>query len=815
MNPSTMHPSRVGAIRKIAVIFLGLVLFLLALSFWGRRGEKQIPVALSPLPPHIRQSIQDLEYTEMKGNRIVLRIRSRQYQQTADGQQLLEGIQAVYYREEDQRQDAIQSESVVYNPDLQTTTFRGRVRIHTQEGTDISTSSLVYYKQEETARSSEEFQFRHTHFSGKGRGFVYEFKKGLLHIVADADFTVQNRSKISPDRIDNSIRIRSSQAVISRNDRLNFIGRAEIRQDPYTLAAEEILLSMDAGREYVDEMIGTGGACLELADKRGVQRLQAVRVELRFIQDSNQLDAIVATDQAVLDVSSKESGILRVHSSQIELGLTENGVARLLRTAEDVEMGRTLKKEWVWLQGGSLVLRFFPDRAEPMEMNFGLPTKVRYIGDGQFMEYWAEKSEIRFQDQPGRMAFAKVEGKGSVVWKRAPYPLSSPFQDAFDLRKINPVAWDTVSTREMVVDFYPHGKTPSQVYASGGCQMDSRHRQGEQEVNRQVFSDWIRVHFPEDGPHADRLEAGPWVRMEEPLPQGKRTVRCSMLQAVFNPKDGQVREIAVQDNFRLEQKDLVVSSRSATYQSTGEKWRLEGDPQVWDQQGITSAEEVEILQKGDLIRGCGRVRSIFLQKTTASKTLSPSVLSRDQSPILVTAGFMESDRLGKTVKYVQKAKVSQGVDSIRAEEIVWYQQTGDLQAVGSVMTSFRRSSEAGKADRLVVVFGTRLDYSQKEQALEYRDEVLLRSDEVQIRAPHLRVISDDKRASLSKVAAWGGVQMSKGLMQGAGEECNYDSALQQVQLIGKPAIVWEPGRGRSIGSRLTLTIPGDKILVES
>lgn len=814
-----MSPLAFKSMRPIMALGAGIALFLVFFSLWNRRPAESTTKEIQPLQPNIRQSLDRLVYTETRGDRTILRIRASKYEQSADGKQVLKDIDSIHYGEKEGRQDSIQSESVIHDPSSRTTDFRGKVRILSQEGTLLTTSSMMYFKEEEVARSSEPFQFEHPRFKGRGRGFVYDFKSGLLHIQEEARFDLQEEASAGGKPPGDPIRIQSHRAVLTRDYQLDFLQEAEIAQGPYVLAAERIHLSLGEGGHSIQEMLGDRGARFEWSGEKEKQSLESVAMELKFDPEKNELRSIEAREQAVLRTSSQEKkGDLELRSTRIGIDLGASGMVRRLQAGPESELGQSSGRERVWMQGGNLEIDFFPGRSEPREVRCPDPAKIRFLNRDHLMEMWAGQWHGSFQDTPGMVSFGRLSGQGNVVAKKAPAPPeAAALATAFELNGLASVVSDTLTARKLEVDFYPRKRTPLRAYATGGCRLESRSF-GEPTVplQRVISAREFRVHFPADQANADWLDAGPEVIMEESFPKGKRRAEGQALHVVFNPADGQMETMQMSGAFRMEQEDVRVVSESALYRAAEEKWEILGHPRIWDAEGSTSAQRVDIFRKGERLKAEGEVQSIFPRKKGPAEAASLPVFGDSAAPLLISAELMEVDRAGKTIRYSRKAKASSGSESIGADQILFHQENGNLQATGGVRTVlYRLPEQEGAPARLVTAFGDRLDYSSRERTLEYAQNVTLVSEEFQIRAPHLKAYLNEKGDTLSRMDAWGGVRLTRNGMQGEGEECNYDALRQRIRLTGKPAVVRDPARGRTVGSRLTLTIPGDKIFVES
>lgn len=834
-----MHFYRLTRFRILIIAFAAILLALLVTNYRNSSTPKEdrptgIPVA--PLTVDEEHSVSGLEYTEMKENRVLLRVQARKYVLSKDKKRTLEDIRAVHYTE-DNREDRVSSDTVINDPATENTIFQGRVVIRIQEGTEISTDAFTYYKNEDVARGEGNFRFDHKCYSGKGHGFLYEFKTGTLHILKGAEFLLKDTAKRTAGEISlsaekgaggsktvsrESMCIRSEQADITRDHRLLFWGGAEILQDPYLMAAKRMELEMDPTGSAIRRLVGTEDARFRFSreESKEIQNLSAFQIEMLFSETDNTPQRIVASNDASFRIVSAKESDTQLRSSQIGIDLSAAGTPIQLQTADYTEIGRSSPAEWVWIQGGALVMHFFPGRAEPMDAVYQDAARARHAAGGVFDEFWAKKLEIRFQDKPGKTAFDKILGRENTVWKRASISRQLTFQPAFTLGKLNPEISDTLSALEMTIDFQRDSESPAKVAASGGCHLESTASRGEDRLTRKISSSWMNLVFLAGKTQPDRMEAGPWVSMEERLPKENRKAFCSFLNASFNPKDGRLQHMKLEENFRMEQGEARISSQTAEYNPEKETWVLNGDVHLQDQEVLTLADAADIVRQGELFQARGGVRSIFqTQAKKGEKTPVPSFGSSNRAPFLVAADTMDADRKARTVRYRKNAKASQGNNSIRGEEIVWSQDSGDLQATGSVTTIFHQAPEpkaGGKGgSRPIEVTADRLTFSGKEKILEYFGSIALQSEELRLKAPHLKADLDDKGAGLSRVNAWEGVKLTKGNMNGNGMECVYDVVGNTLLLTGKPAVITDPSRGRSVGSRLTLTLPDDKILIES
>src|SRR6266702_3199941 len=125
----------------------------------------------------------------------------------------LRGVKATFhYVSQGKTHDAtISGDECLCEPGPQRASFRGHVRLKTDDDLELSTESLDYRGQDGIAESAEGVSFKRGKVSGRGTGARYEARSQRLELLADVRLRIEEEGKPVTD-------IQAGRALAQRSD---------------------------------------------------------------------------------------------------------------------------------------------------------------------------------------------------------------------------------------------------------------------------------------------------------------------------------------------------------------------------------------------------------------------------------------------------------------------------------------------------------------------------------------------------------------------------------------------------------------------
>lgn len=812
-----MKPLLVRRIRLFVSVLILTVLAFVVVSYQNRSSSRAVPHSPVPLlKPDIVKSTEKVEYTEMQGNKVAFKVSAEKVIQTAGNKNLLEGIVAHSFGEDGSRHDSIESARCEYDPNAQTVRFEGRVKILTQEGTEIITESLFYSKSKDVAETDDRFSFRRSGFAGEGRGFAYDFREGVIRVRQGADFHLDPEQPAGSAAA-NTISIHSEQAVFSRDYHFLFRGGSQIRQGETRLSAGEIEVQMDARGEQLQSLRGREHAALDLATPRGGRQMGGNSMQLQFASNGNMLQSVLAEEQAFFKVQEPGKPELQLNSHRIDLQVDSAGAPQLLRASEGAEILRSARASYLWMQGSGLLMRFFPGQGQPQSLTFDEANVMRLLQGADLMELWSRAFTVRF-GAGGADSLESVEGKVATVWQSQAG--AAPVTSAADLREIKAEPLRKLSSLLLEVHFTPDGKHPRELRGTGDCRLEMNVTSGGAPAagTRVVTARDLLLHFVPESSKPSSLTAGPQVQIVEELGSLPRRTQSDSLLAEFDPKTGELARVEQKGSFHYEQGEQRAGSRDAVYQVRGKHFQLDGDPHLWDTQSDTTANAIEILGDGEELRAQGKVKSTFKNASVRDGAARPAASRKNPGDdlLFVTSAAMTAYRSNRTARYQGSVKALQGFDYVKGDEMWLDQDAQTLRANGNVEVHFT-GQPGGNASETAPFHATssRLIFKRSTRNMEFLEKVQVISSDLRVDSARMLVDFDERMQEATKITAFGSVQLVKGEWHGKGETGEYRTSEEVVVLSGNLAEIWDASNRRSAGRRLTIHIPDDKIIIES
>ena len=198
----------------------------------------------------------------------------------------------------------ITADECLYQSQPQRATFRGNVKVRTDDGFELDTDSLKYWGDEERVFTRDDARFRRGRTSGSSRGMEYKAGAGLT-LNANVKLRIEGETGPPTD-------VEAASAHGSREERLvTFEGGVLARQGGRELRSERLQLTLTADLDAVEraaaiedvDLVTSPGAALpgSAAPAAGTRRLRCRRLNVTF-RAKGVLQEAIAVNNASLEV---------------------------------------------------------------------------------------------------------------------------------------------------------------------------------------------------------------------------------------------------------------------------------------------------------------------------------------------------------------------------------------------------------------------------------------------------------------------------------------------------------------------------------
>jgi lipopolysaccharide transport protein LptA len=231
--------------------------------------------------------VSDLSFMRFKEGSREISIRAREMLGREGETQKLSGVEVTFpYATQGRSGNAtITADECVYQADPVRASFRGNVKVRTDDGLELDSDSLKYWAKEQRLFSREAVAFRRGVVSGSADGMDYEETSGLV-LHRNVKVHIEDAAGPPAD-------VESSQAIASRaHGTIEFNDGVVARQGTRELRSERLLLTLSDDKSYVeraaaiDDVVLRSGAADAvagpLAGQSGERELRCRRLNVAF-----------------------------------------------------------------------------------------------------------------------------------------------------------------------------------------------------------------------------------------------------------------------------------------------------------------------------------------------------------------------------------------------------------------------------------------------------------------------------------------------------------------------------------------------------
>ncbi len=331
------------------------------------------------------------------------------------------------------------------------------------------------------------------------------------------------------------------------------------------------------------------------------------------------------------------------------------------------------------------------------------------------------------------------------------------------------------------------------------------------------------------------IEYGPENRMRtfqavnvatrtDPLPGTKNAAPAETwskgLLANFDPATGHMTRMEQWQDFRYRQGERRASAGYATFDPEPDTMKLRDAARVWEPDGSTSADAIQLDQKTGRFTADGHVSSSRLPESqNPGQSSWQGMLGGGKEPLEALADHMTSENRNTLIQYRGHAVLWQGANRIQGDQVVIDRSRRRLTAQGNVSTQLVDDSAPGKAAQLTLVKAAELVYTDADRQMIYTGGVVLNRPDMNITSARLRALlaEPDAESRIERLYADGKVKIVQTLpgrtRTGTGEHAEYIAIEDRVVLRGGNPQFEDTRSGVTRGAELTYFTRDDTLLV--
>lgn len=354
--------------------------------------------------------------------------------------------------------------------------------------------------------------------------------------------------------------------------------------------------------------------------------------------------------------------------------------------------------------------------------------------------------------------------------------------------------------------FQPGTNRLSRVEARGPSTLEEL-PPGPGEEKRTLSAKSFRLFYGENSDHLKRFAADQDVQVKFTSASGTvRETRSDHLAALFDRQTNQVSELRQTGGFTYREPGRQARAETATHLVAQSLIKLEGRPEVSDDQSKTEADVIEFHRVQHWVKAQGNVRSTYYGSGTDPAS---------DTSIYASAGFMEFHTRKGIGRYWKNAKLWQKDQGLYAQNIRLNRVARKMVASGQVTSLFHFSAE-GEPLRRTIVQAEKMTYEEKAQKILYENRVSATASQGSLQSDRLHIFlkQEQGETSVERVLAEGNVKMTQPNRTSFSQWAEYFGQERKVVLWGGPPQVVDYERGFTTGTRLTIDIDGGSVAVE-
>jgi LPS export ABC transporter protein LptC len=830
-----MHPSAVKIIRRILIgliVVVASAVLLNTLQIWRREsGASKNPPAM--LHADFTRAAESIEYSENKDGIVRFKIRAQRLRETRLGKSLLEGIEAYDFNADGSIHNSIRSREAAYDRNNRLIDFFGDVRLYLGEKIELQTASLHYDMNANVGTTAEMVRFNSRDISGGALGVRFDRNQELLELQSQVHFELNPKNNLSgtaPRK--EKIRASSERALCYfASNQIVFKGKARMEAEKSgILSGEKIDIYLSSDRKRITAINAAGAALYQFRDDNESRTLGGDALVFQ-IGSSGSLEKIILSGRAKLDSksSAQEEG-LEASEIQILLAPSTSSITEI-QAQRSVRFRMKRAEEETLVSGEKLMTSFNPETKLLKSVTVSQKAELLTTGgkNQSLTNLRGDEIRVRLHEESGRALIENLQADGFVQWTVTAQQKSGtlPQQSAQPERTLN--------ASRLEISYSDGGNYPKLGKASGKVVIAESVRNASANLQmRRLSADFVQFYFFPQSSQPKEINAAGHVQMFHeriasasggPLAEKLQTFSDNM-RALFTLKDGtgMLASASQWGHFKYKDASYSATAERCDYDATAEILALKGSPWISDERSSTTGERMEYSQRKRELVVYGKVRSVLIAQNEQGSFFQPSESS---APAIVISDEMRYWVEKRRIRYSGKVQALSENQQLQAQMLEIQNNGERMEAQGEVhhllfpketsrtASKGTRSKESadlrGAATRIQ---SARLEYIRMKNELIYSEKVALETGDLNLTADTLNVVLGQNGKNVERATARGNVLLYQGERKCIGDTAEYYPDSGKFVVLGNPAEIHDPDRGRSFARRLTYIRADDRILLE-
>ncbi len=833
-----MHLRGIRFLRRgLAVLIVG-VLFWVVLDYlrtWRSR-IRAVQQAAHILSSDMIRSADSLEYSENENGRLRFKIHARKLLETRQGKNFLEDIEAFDFNADGSPRNHIRSNRAEYDREAGQALFRGDVQIEMGGGIELSTNSLHYDLRNNQGWTGDVMRLTSPRATGSARGVRYDHARRILELHGEVDLEVVRKvARAGGPATEERTRIVSDSLYYSEEDRFTvFRGNARLENADSSLSGADIEARLSEDGRHISSLMCAGNAEYRSVQPGGVQVLSGDRLDFVIHPSLRALESIVVSGNARF-TSEDRNDQLRLKGAQIQLSLDPvNGSLQKIRSTTGTEFESLRDAGSTSIRGEELEADFSGETGLLQSLSVRQDARMSLDSgtDHPADELGAGEIRFEFSSVAGQSRPSRLQARGSVRWTSSPGETKGERTGG---------RGRVLTAERLEMRYMPSGESLEKGNASGNVRITVIPSAADSgPAVRSLAAERVQFTFHENGNRLKTLEGEERVRVDyqaAPRPgaeNGKTDAfetHSQRLHATFREADGTADNVTQSGDFIYRDGERTARSGRSSYDSRTETLLMTESPEVVDASTRTTGKILEYHLKEQTVIVREDVRSIIqpVQQDGGDATLlAPSGSS---APTVITAGQMRYWTELSRVEYSEGVQMLSEESQLAARRIRIADSGSELSAEGDVFHRIARrsgSARPGKGERPgsaggrdnreesapVEVRCQKMNYSKGLNSIRYEEKVVMESGDLRIWSDRVDAVLDADGERIEWARAAGRLRILQSGREARGDQADYFLAPGKFVVIGNPAEITDPVRGKSAARRLTFFSSDDRILLE-
>lgn len=735
-----MFKEKIPAIGRIVSLLVLIVAIVVIVTAFIRARRHAPPAGFEKGPPvltgKVTSIIEGYKYVKTENGRETLRLLAAKDTAYEDGRHELEKVDLTAFGQGQGGIERGKSLRVVadrgsYLRDQSRVTFTGHVKVTSSDGLEVTTETLTYEQQGETASTEAPVQFRHGEISGSSLGATLRAKDHNLTLTKNPHVVSANSdlNKLDPNKPDPNKK--NGQPVEIRGDRANyaenggmvwFESNVNITQGERLARADVVTGFINPQTKKIEHVELRGNSFLKSQEKGKAS--EASSRDMDFYFDETQKMKSASAYGGARARSLEPDAPREITAERFDLYYKPNEKSSDIQAI--VTQGRTVMK------------------LEAVESS---------TNKNDWSERVIEADAVRVNFREDGKNMLNAEATGNAVMTVTPKRVTP---DAENKRLRAP---------RFTAEFFETGNAIKTFIA---------------EPNAVAEFDPMQP----DGKGAESRD-----KDSKPVKRLKKTLSGRKLSANFNQQTQDVADLTVEGDAKFTDSERTATAARGVYTASNRVVAMRGKPQLWDSSARANADEIDANIETGESELRGHVRTTYFSRES---TGGSAPFKNKKGPVTIASDRALVKHNEGAARYIGAARAWQDDDFVRAENIELDKGERVMTAWGAAQSAFydfEREVEKGRK-QIVPIFTTsdRIVYTDANRTAHYEGSVKIRQGTDRIDAATADAVMDEERKLVSLTASKE-VVITQPTRRATGDRVVYTAATDTAILTGNLAMV--------------------------